>query len=154
ADLLKSIKTTTAVDDHTVRFTTDGPDPLLLSRLAYALIVPQGQGEVAGFPEKGLDGSGPYELDHHTAGVEVVIKKRANYWGGDLAGAPDRMTYKVIPDDAARLAAVQANELDIDPEISPDQAGQVPQAKPVSVTESALVRTNTLTGPFADQNLR
>jgi peptide/nickel transport system substrate-binding protein len=154
ADLLKTIKTTTAVDDHTVRFTTDGPDPLLPSRLAYALIIPDGQGEVAGFPESGLDGTGPYELDHHTAGVEVVIKKRSNYWGGDVSAAPDTMTYKVIPDDAARLAALQANELDIDPEITADQATQVPQAAPVAVTESALLRTNTLRGPFADKNLR
>jgi peptide/nickel transport system substrate-binding protein len=154
ADLLKTITSTTAVDEHTVRFTTDGPDPLLPARLAYALIVPEGQAEVAGFPEQGLDGTGPYALDHHTAGVEVAVTKRTGYWGGDLPQAPDTFTYKAIQDPAAMLAALQTNEIDINTSLTPEQADQVPQAKSIIATESALVRTNTLKGPLQDVNLR
>ena len=153
ADLLSTIATTEAVDPMTVRFTTKEPDPILPSRLAYALIMPEGQGEVPGFPEEGLDGTGAYVFDGRTPEVEVKLKKRDDYWG-DSEGAPDEMVYKVIPDPATRLAALQANEVDIIYSLAPEQASEVPQAKPVLTTESGLLRTNSLEGPFTDPRLR
>ena len=102
-DLISTITAVTAVDATTVRMTTKDPDPLFLARITYPLIVPKGQAEVAGFPDQGLDGTGPYKFVRHTPNVEIVIEKRTDYWGGDISQAPQQFAYKVVPDEAASL---------------------------------------------------
>jgi len=153
-DLIETITSVEAVDAKTVRFKTKEPDPLFEARITYVLILPKGQADVAGFPEQGLDGTGPYKFLKHTPNVSVVIEKRTDYWNGDLKGSPQQFSYKVVPDEAARLAGLETGEIDIVPSIAPEQTSQVPQSETILSTETAFLRTDTLKAPFSDPKLR
>jgi peptide/nickel transport system substrate-binding protein len=56
-------------------------------------------------------GAGPYKFVSFTAGVELVCEAFEGYWR--KAPAIKRLVFKVIPDEVARLAALQGGEIDI-----------------------------------------
>ena len=56
-------------------------------------------------------GAGPYKFVSFTPGVELVCEAFEGYWR--KAPAIRRLVFKVIPDEATRLAALQRGEIDI-----------------------------------------
>jgi peptide/nickel transport system substrate-binding protein len=56
-------------------------------------------------------GAGPYRFVSFTPGVELVFEAFEGYWR--KAPAIKRLVFKVIPDEATRLAALQRGEIDI-----------------------------------------
>ena len=56
-------------------------------------------------------GAGPYRFVSFTPGVELVCEAFEGYWR--KAPAIKRLVFKVIPDEATRLAALQRGEVDI-----------------------------------------
>ncbi|MCE9620983.1 MAG: ABC transporter substrate-binding protein [Actinomycetia bacterium] len=154
-DRLEGIASAEAVDDLTVRMTTKTVDPIFLSRLTYGLIVQEGQREVEGWPQSGHNGSGAYTFDSWEPGSQVHLTRRDDYWGEDVSAAPSTVVVRIIPDKATQLLSLENNELDIVPELSPDQARTAPVSARVSGTDSTLIRTNTLNGrPLATPELR
>jgi peptide/nickel transport system substrate-binding protein len=98
------IKSVEVVDDHTVRFKTDGPYPLFVERLT-ALVM---QSEKV-INDKGHDwmqehpvGTGPYKLVKWTRRQEHLLVRNDDYWGPKPAYKYVRV--RIIPD-----VATQAN---------------------------------------------
>ena len=67
-----------------------------------------------------LQGSGGYQLDSWTTGQQFVLKKRTNWWGDKvkngnrtLKAIPEKIIYKVIPDENAAISLMANEELDI-----------------------------------------
>ncbi|MEA2801700.1 MAG: hypothetical protein QOE49_1795, partial [Rhodospirillaceae bacterium] len=56
-------------------------------------------------------GAGPYKFVSFTPGVELVCEAFDGYWR--KVPAIKRLVFKVIPDEATRLAALQRGEIDI-----------------------------------------
>ena len=56
-------------------------------------------------------GAGPYKFVSFTPGVELVCEAFEGYWR--KTPAIKRLVFKVIPDEATRLAALQRGEIDI-----------------------------------------
>jgi peptide/nickel transport system substrate-binding protein len=56
-------------------------------------------------------GAGPYKFVSFTPGVELVLEAFDQYWR--KAPSVKRLVLKVIPDEATRLAALKAGEVDI-----------------------------------------
>jgi peptide/nickel transport system substrate-binding protein len=56
-------------------------------------------------------GAGPYKFVSFTPGVELVFEAFDQYWR--KTPSVKRLTFKVIPDEATRLAAVKRGEVDI-----------------------------------------
>ena len=56
-------------------------------------------------------GAGPYKFVSFTPGVELVCEAFERYWR--KVPAIKRLVFKVIPDEATRLAALQRGEIDI-----------------------------------------
>jgi peptide/nickel transport system substrate-binding protein len=56
-------------------------------------------------------GAGPYKFVSFTPGVELVFEANAQYWR--KAPSVKRLVFKVIPDEATRLAALKGGEVDI-----------------------------------------
>ena len=52
-------------------------------------------------------------------GQEIVWRANPNYFQGPPP--IDRIIYRVIPDSSVRLATLQAGEIDIAEDLSPDQ---------------------------------
>ncbi len=115
---LKDVK---VVDDHTVDFRTKGPDPLLLDRLTQLYIVPDGADpkSLASTPV----GTGPYKLAKWDRNSQVVMEAKPDYFGG--TAAIGKVTFKTMPDAAARLAALESGEVDLITNVPADNVEEV-----------------------------
>jgi peptide/nickel transport system substrate-binding protein len=99
-----------APDRSTVRFLIKRPFAPLLSYLAtphYSAIVPRDIVEKQGDLQKEASGTGPFMLERFVPDNAVVLKRNPKYFE---AGLPylDGLEYRIIPDEAARLAALRA----------------------------------------------
>jgi len=72
-------------------------------------------------------GTGPFVMTRYAPDTEVDVVKFAGYWGGD---APfERVIYRNIPTAATQKLTLQAGDIDIATEISPDSVADL-QADP------------------------
>jgi peptide/nickel transport system substrate-binding protein len=121
-----------AVDPSTVEFTTTAPDPLLPQRLTQtslsSLIVPKDYLEAHGgaVPEDAPVGTGPYTLDEWVKDDHVTLSARSGYWGDDTfwpnGTKPTRVTWRPVPEAAARVAALRNGEADLVTTVPPELA--------------------------------
>ena len=68
-------------------------------------------GDSLGTPEGGLIGTGPYKYVSWQNGSAVDLTRNENYWGED-AGYYDNLYFKIIPEDASRVTALQTGDVD------------------------------------------
>lgn len=111
-----------AIDAHTVRIDLAKPNTALLSILAVATtsILPMKEIEAGTFdPTKGTLGSGPYKVAQHRQDEAWLLERNPYYWQG---GKPlmDKLTIRVMPDDAARLAGLRDGSIDVATFENPD----------------------------------
>ena len=105
----------TAVDSHTVRFTTKRPVAELpvLVRNKYTVIVPAGSRR-EDLKRRGV-GTGPFLQESFTLGAPYnELKRNPNYWRAGLPKAPC-IRIAAVPDATARVAALSSGEGDIIP---------------------------------------
>ncbi|MCB1247465.1 MAG: ABC transporter substrate-binding protein, partial [Acidimicrobiia bacterium] len=140
-----------AVDDTTVRMTTDGPDPVLPSRLYWIKVVDASVADEAGFDENPV-GTGPYKFVSWTRGSEVVLERNDDYWG-DAPPIKD-VTFRFIEEAGTRLSGVLSGEIDLMTNLSPDDADVPPQAMSVVGGEQPTMILSTIDGPTADVRVR
>ena len=122
-DLLKEV---TVVDDQTVVLALTKPAGYVVSVLAY------GSFQVApkDFQTRGKDAfnqspvcTGPWVFKEHRKDSHITLTANPTYWGGTPKFKT--ITYRVIPDDAARVAALEAGEVDIAPNVPHSAAARV-----------------------------
>jgi peptide/nickel transport system substrate-binding protein len=103
------------VDPSTVNVITKKPDPLLPRRFAAygCQMIPPRYTQQVGFPGLALKpvGTGPYRFVEWVKDSHIVLEANKDYWGG--APAIDRVTWKPIPDNFARVAALGKGEVDL-----------------------------------------
>ena len=111
------VATVETPDTQHVRFRLKAPWPDFLTFYTGASgagwIVPKKYVErvgEAGF-KKAPIGAGPYKFVSFTPGLELVCEVFDGYWR--KVPAIKRLVFKVIPDEATRLAALQRGEIDI-----------------------------------------
>ena len=68
-------------------------------------------GDSLGTPEGGLIGTGPYKFVSWQNGSSVELTRNENYWGED-PGYYDNLYFKIIPEDASRVTALQTGDVD------------------------------------------
>jgi peptide/nickel transport system substrate-binding protein len=124
-----------ATDAGTVVFTTRQPDPLLPARLAFygGQILPKTYFERVGpddFNAKPV-GSGPVTFKEWVKDDRLVLAANKAYWGG----APDfeTVTFKPIPENQPRLAALLAGQADLALKLIPDQVEQLKSNEKVRI---------------------
>jgi len=120
----KSLSGVHVINSTTVDIGTKTPDPLLLARLSSLLMIPAGAVDkdpnaLAARP----DGTGPYTLVTWDRNNQVVMKAKPTYFRGKPKIA--NVIFKDMPDDASRLAALQAGDVDIISNLPPDNAQEV-----------------------------
>jgi len=136
----------TKVDDTHVRFTSTFVDPLFERRFATpgAQIIPAKYFQMVGadaFAIKPL-GSGPYRVTEFAAGDHITYEAYKGYWGG--APAANKLTIRVVPEVASRVAAATNGEADIATNIPPDQAAGLMARKNLSMKGRPLTNTHML----------
>jgi peptide/nickel transport system substrate-binding protein len=106
------IDTVSKVDDMTIEITTVGPWSYLPIDLAAVFFgSPTAIQELGneGFGEAPV-GTGPFSFVELVRGERLVLDRNEDYWRG--APALERVILRPIPDSTARVAALQAGEVD------------------------------------------
>lgn len=106
-----------ATGEYEVAFTLSQAMPSFLNNLAmpmFAIHSPaavEANGEAYGTPSVGYVCTGPFQFVSWESDVQVVLDKYDAYWG-DFPGNVERVIIRIIPDAAARLAALQDGSID------------------------------------------
>ena len=159
APLFSTILKCEVVGPYTVRFVTDGLDPVFLGRLTNLLIVPPKY-----IKEKGDDyfarhpvGTGPYLFVQWVRDDRVVVEANDQYFRG--RPAVDRIVWKAVPEMATRIAGLQTGEIDIVQSIPSDQIGALKTSRSVKVVTSPcaqiqMLNFNTFVAPADNKYFR
>jgi peptide/nickel transport system substrate-binding protein len=182
--LLSSVGSVTKVDDHTIRIRTIGPDPLLPNNLTDVFImsrpwVAANNTEAIHRPAAGeetfaathANGTGPYALVSRDPGAKTVMRLYERYWGkAEVPLEIDEIVYLPIPDNAARISALIAGEVDFVQDVPVQDVQRLQEVRTLRVTTSpenrsmflgmnvraVELRSSSLKGknPFADRRVR
>lgn len=136
------------VDELNLKIITDEPFSGLLLRLNYVKIIPRAYVEKVGdeeFAAKPI-GSGPYKFVEWAKDEKVVLEAYDGYFGG--RPAIDKITYRVIPEAASRIAALESGEADIIANVPTSQVPRLSEVKDIEVVGNPTTRVI-----FAGMNL-
>ena len=151
------IDSVSAPDAKTVVFTLKRPSAAFLSNLAYgwAAIVPK---EAADTLRDHPIGTGPFKLVEWVKDSHVALERFDGYF---VPGVPylDKVTFQVITDPAARLAALRTGEVDVIPELPAQDVAAVrqdPGLKMVEVPFNGIqyIAVNNKMPPFDNLKVR
>jgi peptide/nickel transport system substrate-binding protein len=113
ATFTKPIVEVKVVDPHTIVFKTASPHVLLPSDIASVAIVSKVNGEKAATADynsgKAAIGTGPYKFVEYVPNQRVVLKANYGYWGGEEPW--DKVTFKILTNSAARVAALLSGDV-------------------------------------------
>lgn len=166
-DLVGPVKSIAKVDDRTVRFTLSEPWPILPAMLPVQEVVSKAFTEKVG--SQGLatqtNGTGPFKLVEWRKGDSIIMERYDGYYGGASDILPvgkacvDRVIFRIIPENASRVAALLAGEVDIINELPPFDMKKVeanPNTKVMKVngTRTFFVALNNAKKPFDDPRVR
>ena len=113
ASTLSDITDVVAVNPTTVEIKLKTADSLLpndLADLAGIQVSPTALKDGMNLGKQ-ADGSGPYEIASYTPGSELVLKRKASYWG--TMPTIETLDYKFITDPAALTNALLSGEVDV-----------------------------------------
>jgi peptide/nickel transport system substrate-binding protein len=103
------------VDPYTIVFRTATPHVLLPSDLASVAIVSRLHGEKATTEDynsgKAAIGTGPYKFAEYVPNQRIVFTANYGYWGGEEPW--DKVTFKILTNSAARVAALLSNDVQL-----------------------------------------
>ncbi|HEY2628396.1 MAG TPA: ABC transporter substrate-binding protein [Usitatibacter sp.] len=113
ATFVKPIVETRIVDPYTIVFKTATPHVLMPSDLAAVDIIPKAVAEKASTEDfnsgKAAIGTGPYRFAEYVPNQRVVLKANYAYWGGEEPW--DKVTFKILSNPAARVAALLSGDV-------------------------------------------
>ncbi|WP_417721071.1 ABC transporter substrate-binding protein [Salipiger sp.] len=142
--------TAEAVDDHTVRFTTGAPIPILPTLLAQMAIAspntPKGV-----YTETPI-GTGPYAFESWTQGQNVKIHRNDDYWGA--APGIENATYIWRSESSVAAAMVETGEADLAFSIAPQDADDGEMDKVYPNSETSMFRLSVDVPPMNDVRVR
>jgi peptide/nickel transport system substrate-binding protein len=113
------------VDDYTVRFVTREPFPITPNQLTFLHMLPPNyirQVGIDGYRKKPV-GTGAYRFVEHIPDTRIVLQANDEWRGGK---PPIRtIVYRPIKEDATRVGALLAGEVDLALDIPPELASTV-----------------------------
>ncbi len=164
--LTGTITSVTCEDDYTVRFHLSKPWPILFKMLSHQQIIPKDYFEgLDPDPGKRCEkfaaapvGAGPFKFVEYVPGTRLVLERYDGYYG-DFPGNADKVVVLVMPDEASRVAALKAGNVDFIPEVSLDTALGLDGDSDVAVTTSVgtrgrMVEMNVTKPPFDNLYVR
>jgi peptide/nickel transport system substrate-binding protein len=152
------IAETVVVDEYTVQIKTAEPFGALLSSLLLTYMMPAKATTDAGNgPIPQNIGTGPFRMTEWIQADHLTMEAFDGYWGEPAKVA--KLTYRHVPEDATRLAALRAGEIHILDEISADQADVLTGAGGFSTPTQQTVESlypvfNCTMPPFDDVRVR
>ncbi len=112
---VKPVARTEVIDPHTIRLHTTIPVPLMPYNLTGVAIVSKARETgmtTASFNAlQSAIGTGPYRVSAFALGEQATFQRNESWWGGKPHWAT--VNYRLISDNAARIATLRAGEADI-----------------------------------------
>jgi peptide/nickel transport system substrate-binding protein len=155
ASPLATVKEVKKVDDFTVDFITDGPDPILPYNLPTVAIMSQKWCEVnnttraadltkneESYATRNANGTGPFILKERQPDVRTVLAKNPNWWG--LKDEPvdiDEVVFSRIENASTRVAALLSGELDMIYTVPPQDTDRIAKTVGMKVWQTPELRT-------------
>ncbi len=133
----KAITRVEIVDAHTLRLVTAFPHPQLQNDINTIYIVSKKTATGASTADfnsgKAMNGTGPFKFVRFARGDRVELARNDAYWGEKPAWA--KVTFRIIPSDPTRVAALLSGEL--------DAIENIPTADFVRIKANPGLRTST-----------
>jgi peptide/nickel transport system substrate-binding protein len=147
------------VDDRTLRIMTKQPDAVLLQRFVVFFVVSKAAVEAAGLDGYALNpvGAGPYKVAELVAADHLILEAFDDYFDGPVPFS--KVTIRVIPEVATRMAALLSDEVQIITDVTPDQMDLLSADSSIKVVSLASVNAplpyyNTHHPTLADKRIR
>ena len=150
---LASIREARKIDDHTVEFVTNGPDPLLPEEIAiwdmmskawcekhdsaHAADIAKGEENYA---TAHANGTGPFLLRNREPGVQTVLARNPDWWDRPAPDL-DQVVFRPIADPAARSAALVAGDIDMIYGVSAQEIAALAKAPHLRLIDGPELRT-------------
>ncbi|WP_273692049.1 ABC transporter substrate-binding protein [Ketogulonicigenium vulgare] len=156
ASWFTNISEVNVIDAQTVEMKTAIPYPALADQLSmFFLLPPQWMNDVN--PALETTSGGPYVMTNRVPGSSITLEANADYWGA--APAFDRVEIRIIPEDAARVAALRAGEIDFADKIPVSEVEGLDAAPnltagSVPATRTTFLKINTEKEPMESLALR
>lgn len=146
----KAIQSMEVMDAHTIRFRTAGIYPLLPQDLSQIAIIWHGLGEknlTSDFNAgRAAIGTGPFRLLAYRHGDRIELERNDRYWGD--APAWSRVSYRVISNDGARVAALRAGDVAFIDSVPTNDLSHLRTEPRVSLSEVVSLRSVYLRTDF------
>jgi peptide/nickel transport system substrate-binding protein len=158
--LISRVTSVTAVDSSTIRLVTDAPFAPLIAHLTHsgtAMQSPTAIQRLAADYARQPVGTGAFRFKEWVRGDRVVVSRYDDYWGDKAL--VDEVQFRVIPDDGARLAALEAGSLHVAVRVPPREIERLKGSRDLTVQIDTSLRTifvafNVSRPPFTDKRLR
>lgn len=161
ATFLQTIQEVVVIDDTTFQIKTSRPDVLLPSRVfdLYGSVVPKNYYEQVG--DTDFDtmpiGTGPFKFVEWVKDSYMILEANEDYWG--QVPAFKTLELRFITDDAARMAAALAGEVDIASNVPPARVDEIDAADNLEMRSAPSSRfyfvvMDTTKPPFDDARVR
>lgn len=165
--LLGSLKEIQVLDAYNVRFILAKPWPVFPAFLPWQEVVSKKFVESVGNKELDtkVNGTGPFKLVEWIRGSRIVMERFESYYGGSSSIRPigkaqvKRLIWKIIPENASRVAALLSGEVDIINEVPTHSIKQIERnantrIMTVNGTRSNFVMLNNTRPPFNNIKVR
>ncbi len=148
----------TVLDEYTIQMTLQAPAASFVYFLTTG-IIPKHIAEEEGdeYFKTNPIGSGPYKFVEWLPGDRIVIEANEDYY----LGKPDidRITYRLIPEDASRMMALETGEIDMVPSVPPEDIARLQETEGIDVairpgTGFDYMAFNCTKPPFDDVRVR
>jgi peptide/nickel transport system substrate-binding protein len=121
---IATIKTITVVNPYRVVLDlTQANVPILAALDGVNMAMLSSDDITAGKIGKSVNGTGPFKFVSWEAGQTIKLTKNATYWNG--APKLDNVTFRIIPNEASILAALNSGAINFSVISSPDVAKQI-----------------------------
>jgi len=158
--LIDRVTQVSVVDSSTIRLITNAPFAPLLAHLTHTGLAMQSPTAIQ---RLGADyarspvGTGAFRFKEWVRGDRIALTRNDDYWG-DKAFV-DEVQFRVVPDDGARLAALEAGSLHVAVRVPPREIERLKGSRDVTVQLNESLRTiyaafNVSRPPFNDKRLR
>jgi peptide/nickel transport system substrate-binding protein len=154
--LYVAIESIDTPDATTVVFNLKTATAFLINNMARMPIIPAHADD--GSLNQTPIGTGPYSFDSQVRDDRTVLRRNDNYWGG--AGSIEFIEFRIIPENATRLLALEAGEIDVTQgQLPPEELNRL-EADPNFILERTpgtgytYLGFNTDVAPLNDARIR
>jgi len=158
--IFEDIETVDAIDPTTVRFTLSQPNGAMIYNFTLSngrILSPAAIETYGDDIGRNPVGTGPFQFEEWIDGQQITVSAFEDYWG-DPANV-DTIEFRVVPNDATRIALLQSGEAHFIEMVPPPLVSALEANSEITVeaTKSVFARIfpmNTQIEPFSDVRVR